>query len=88
MANLITVRVVKTKYNTYALHYSNPDGRRRRLSVGSDQNLAQRLAIKFTDWILEGKNPENEITCAQQNEQAKSISIRGFFLYLCRDTGY
>ncbi len=79
MAKIKTVRIVKTKYGTYALHYTNPDGRRRRLSVGSDQNLAQRIAVKFNDWLLEGKNPESEIKCAQQNEKAKSISIRDFF---------
>jgi len=79
MANLITVRVVKTKYSTYALHYSNPDGRRRRLSVGPKYQLAQRQAIRFTDWLLGGKDPEMEIERAQRNEIAQSITVREFF---------
>ncbi len=79
MAKLKTVRVVKTKYSTYALHYINPDGRRRRLSIGSDQNLAQRLAVKFNDWLLEGKDPEIEIERAQRSEIAQSITVREFF---------
>ena len=79
MAKLKTVRVVKTKYSTYALHYINPDGRRRRLSIGSDQNLAQRLTVKFNVWLLEGKDPEIEIERAQRSEIAQSITVREFF---------
>ena len=51
-----TVRIVQTRYKTYALHYYNPDGCRRRLAVGRDYQQAQRLAVKFQDLILDGKD--------------------------------
>ena len=79
MAKLKAVRVVQTCYGTYALHYINPDGRRRRLSVGKDFQLAQRQAIKFTDWLIEGKDPECKLEHAKQTEKAKKITIFEFF---------
>ena len=72
------VKLVK-RGNAYQLYYYNPDGRRRRLSVGSDQGLAQRLSIKFTDWLLEGKDPEREMERAKQTEKARSITLKEFF---------
>jgi len=80
MAKLKTVRVVKTRYGTYSLHFINPDGRRRRISVGPDLQLAQRQAIRFTDWLMEGKNPESEIEYIRLTERLHSITIREFFL--------
>jgi len=79
MAKLKSVRIVPTKNNTYKLHYYNPDGRRRRLSVGPDYQLAQRQAVKFTEWLLAGKEPEHEIEKAQQLEKAKKITVREFY---------
>ena len=54
-------------------------GRRRRLSVGSDAQLAQRLSVRFTDWLIMGKDPEYELERAQQRENARRISLRDFF---------
>lgn len=79
MAKLKAVRVVKTCYGTYALQYINPDGRRRRLSVGKDFQLAQRQAIKFTDWLMEGKDPESEMEYIRLIEKSQSITLREFF---------
>ena len=70
MAKIKPVRIVKTKYCTYSLHFTNPDGRRRRLSIGKEYQYAQRLAVRFSDWLLEGKDPESEIEQAQKTESA------------------
>ncbi len=79
MAKLNSVRSVKTEYGTYSLHYVNPDGRRRRLSVGSDEQHAQRLAIRFNDWLLESKDPEQELERTEKAEKAKRITVRDFY---------
>ena len=79
MAKIKPVRIVKTKYRTYSLHFINPDGRRRRLSVGRDYNQAQRLVMRFMDWLLEGKDPEKEIMKAKHEENRKAITVRDFF---------
>ena len=79
MAVFNPVRVVKTKYGTFSPHYKSPDGRRRRLSVGSDEMHVQRLSVKITDWLLDGKDPEREMERAKQKEQAKTISLRDFY---------
>ncbi|MFC1537604.1 tyrosine recombinase XerC [Gemmatimonadota bacterium] len=79
MARIKPVKVVITRYGTYSLHYTTPDGRRRRLSVGSDYQQAQRLSIKFTDWLLDGKDPECEMERTQHQEQARAITLREFF---------
>ena len=63
----------------YQLYFYNPRGERRRISVGSDYQQAQRLAVKFTDWLLEGKDPERELEKAQQKEQEKTITLRDLF---------
>lgn len=75
MANCSTPKVVKTKYGTYSLHYYTPGGRRRRLTVGSDEKAAQRLAVKFTDWLLDGKDPEREMERAKEESRARSITL-------------
>ena len=41
----------------------------RRLSVGSDCQIVQRMEMKFTDWLIEGKDPERELEKARQREQ-------------------
>lgn len=79
MAKINTVRVVKTKYGTYSLHFTSPDGNRRRLSVGSHRQAAERLAVRCGDWLLEGKDPEREMEHAKQTEKAKAITLREFF---------
>lgn len=79
MAKITNVRIVSTKYGTFSLHYTNPDGRRRRLSVGPDHQLVQRRSVKFTDWLLEGKDPEIEIQKARNNETAQAITVRELF---------
>ncbi|GAG19630.1 unnamed protein product, partial [marine sediment metagenome] len=72
------VKVVK-RGRYYQLYYYSPDGRRRRLSVGSDYRQAQRMTVKFADWLLEGKDPEHEMERAKQAEQAKVITVRDFY---------
>ena len=79
MARIKTVRVVKTKFGTYSLHFNNPDGRRRRLSVGNNYQHAQRLSIKFSDWLLEGKDPERELELSELAEKKRHITFREFF---------
>lgn len=79
MATINSVRVVKTKYGTYSIQFTNPDGRRRRLSIGTNHMYAQRIAMKFSDWLLEGKDPEYELDFAEKKEQIKSVSLREFF---------
>lgn len=87
MVKIKPVRVDKTQYGTYSLYFYNPDGRRRRLSVGSDYHQAQRLAIRFTDWLLEGKDPECELERAVQSEKAKSTTLGEFFPVFLRRHG-
>ncbi len=87
MAVFKPVRVVRTKYGTYSLHYTSPDGRRRRLSVGSDEKHAQRLSVKVTDWLLEGKDPEREMERSKQEEQARALSLKDFFPVYMRRHG-
>lgn len=65
--------------NSYQLYYYNPRGERRRISVGNDHQQAQRLALRFTDWLMEGKDPEREVNNAQHSEQSKAITISDFF---------
>ena len=79
MAKINTVRIVKTKYGTYSLHFKNPDGVRRRPSVGKDYQNAQRLAVKFSDWLIEGKDPECEMENALITERSKRISLRELY---------
>lgn len=79
MAKLNFVRVVKTQYSTYSMHYVNPGGRRRRLSVGPDERLAFRQAEKFEDWLMQGKDPESQVENARLSERAKSLTLNEFF---------
>ncbi len=78
MATIHPVQV-KQRGASYQLVYYNPKGERRRISAGKDAQHAQRLAIKFNDWLIEGKDPEREIEQARQREQAQSITIRDLF---------
>ena len=79
MARLNSVRIAKTKFGTYSLHFTNPDGRRRRLSVGGDYPHAQRIAVRFNDWLIMGKNPEQEIERMMQDEWARNMTLQMFF---------
>jgi integrase len=82
MSLLNTVRVVERKYNksvTYALHYVNPQGRRRRLSVGKDNHQAQRLAMKFNEWLLMGLDPEAELHELKNSNLSERLTLRDFY---------
>ena len=72
------VKITK-RGSSYQLYYYNPRGERRRISVGIDYQHAQRLAVKFNDWLMDGKDPERELKLSQQSEQAKEITIKEFF---------
>jgi integrase len=63
----------------WQLCFYSPRGERRRLSAGTDPHLAQRMAVRFTDWLLEGKNPEREIEKSQQRERSRSVTLAEFF---------
>ncbi|MFA6472631.1 MAG: site-specific integrase, partial [Candidatus Latescibacterota bacterium] len=62
---------IQKRGKNYQLYYYNPLGERRRITVGSDRDLAQRRAIKYSDWLLEGKDPEAEIKKAQEEEKQR-----------------
>ena len=79
MATINSVRVVETKYGTYSLHFTNPDGRRRRFSVGKDYQHAQRLTVRFSDWLLDRKDPEMELEQLKRAEKTKRITLREFY---------
>ena len=78
MATVKPVKVQK-RGSSYQLYYYSPNGERRRLSAGDDYHQAQRLVVKFSDWLLEGKDPEAEIKKAQEAENRKHITLRDFF---------
>ncbi len=71
------VKITK-RGSSYQLYYYNPRGERRRLSVGCDYQQAQRMAVRFNDWLMEGKNPEREQKKVLQKEKAK-LTIKDFF---------
>ncbi|MCE5270384.1 tyrosine-type recombinase/integrase [bacterium] len=60
---------------TWTLDYFNPEGRRRQLSGGKDEQQARRLAVKFTDWLMEGKDPETEIERARKVAERKQVTF-------------
>ena len=70
---------IKKRGKSYQLCYYNPRGERRRISTGSDYQQAQRMAVRLSDWLLEGKDPEREIKRAQQEEQKKLITLRELY---------
>ena len=63
----------------WQLYYYRPGGERRRLSVGSDLQQAQRLLVRFTDWLLDGKDPEVEVAQAQTRAAESRMTLREFF---------
>lgn len=74
MAKYHKVRVVRNpKYGTWYLHYTNIDGRRRRLSVGENRQHAERQAILYEEWLNCGKNPEEE---EERIEMNKLMTLR------------
>ena len=79
MSTLRPAKVRKTKYGTYLVEYFSPDNRRRRVSAGDDEQIARRMAVRFTDWLMEGKDPEKEIDRARQAEQARLVTLRDFY---------
>ncbi len=56
-----------------------PCAERRRLSAGNNLQNAQRMAIKFNDWLMEGKDPESEMEKAKQIERARKITLKELF---------
>ena len=78
MVKIKPVRLVK-RGNNYQIYYYNPQGERRRISVGDDYDYAQRLVDQFNDWLVECKDPENEIKKIRQKEIAKASSIQTLF---------
>ncbi len=78
MMNFKPVKI-NQRGSSYQLYYYNPQGERKRISIGKDFQQAQRIAVKFTDWLLEGKDPDRELEQSRQKEYAKSTTLREFF---------
>lgn len=79
MCKMKGVQIVKSKYNTYYLHFTNPAGIRRRISVGSDESFAYRRANQFEAFLLDSKDPEKELQRIRQEEKARQITLKEFF---------
>jgi integrase len=79
MAKIKKVRVTKTEFGTYQLNFTNHRGKQRRLSAGKDEEYAQRLRIKFQDWLNEGLNPETEMEREQRYLDNGVISLKTIF---------
>jgi integrase len=79
MCKMKGVKIVKSKYNTYYLHFTNPAGIRRRISVGSDESFAYRRANQFEAFLLDSKDPERELQRIRQEEKARQITLKEFF---------
>jgi integrase len=78
MAFIKPVQIMK-RGKKYQLYYYNPRRERRRISVGDVYQHAQRLAVKFNDWLMEGKDPEVEILKAQENSSIQSLTLKDIF---------
>ena len=78
MERIKTVKIVK-RGRSYQLYYYNLRGERRRLSVGSDYKQAQCIATKFTEWLLEGKDPERVLRKAQMRKEKNAITLRDLY---------
>lgn len=70
---------IKKRGKSFQLYFYNPRGERRRLSAGNDAQQAYRLAAKFTDWILEGKDPESEVVKAMEKEVDCRITVKELY---------
>src|SRR4030042_7016740 len=79
MDSIIKPVKILRRGHSYQLYFRNHDGLRRRLSVGSDVQQAQSISLKFIEWLLEGKDPEQEMERAKQSEKAKQITLKDFF---------
>ena len=79
MAKIKPVRIKKTEYDTYSLHFTNPSGKMRRISAGPDYQHAQRLASQFLNWLIEEKDPEFELEKIQKTKTDRSITLREFY---------
>ncbi|MFC1554098.1 tyrosine-type recombinase/integrase [candidate division KSB1 bacterium] len=78
MVKIKPVRVIK-RNNNYQLDFYNLNGERRRITAGNNLQIAQRMSLRFTDFLIEGKDPEIEIIKQHQKEKAKSITLEEFF---------
>ncbi len=79
---------IQKRGNTYQLYYYNPRGERRRISVGNDYQQAQRLAVKFNDWLIEGKDPEHEVEKTQQLEFSRKVTLTELYKIFMERHGY
>ncbi len=75
MERIKPVRIVKRGRN-YQLDFYNLNGERRRISAGSNHFIAQKMAVKFTDWLYEGKNPESEQQKIVKKKKQSALTVR------------
>ncbi|MFC1552428.1 tyrosine-type recombinase/integrase, partial [Candidatus Latescibacterota bacterium] len=74
MVKFKPVQIIK-RGKSYQLYYYNPNGERRRITVGKDYQYAQRMSVKFSDWLLDGRCPEEEIERAKQIESSRQVTL-------------
>lgn len=70
---------IKKRGNSYQLEYYNPNGERRRLSVGKNLQNAKRRAYEYDNFLLYGKDPEFGYKMAQNDAERSNISLKEFF---------
>jgi len=70
---------LRKRGNKWQIDYVSPDGRRRRLSAGRDFRMAERMRIKYANWLLDGKDPEREIEREQVARKKQFITLRELF---------
>ena len=78
MATIKSIKINK-RGKVYQLYYYTPRGERRRISAGNDYQQAQRMAVRFTDWLMEGKDPEREVARATDEQKTRDMTLRELF---------
>ena len=75
------------KADNFFLDYRNPEGRRRRLRIGSNQDEAERKRIWALNLLMSGKDPEREMKRAGREEAEQSVTLSEFFEEFMRRHG-
>ncbi|MCH7782057.1 hypothetical protein IID62_03235 [candidate division KSB1 bacterium] len=75
MVRIKPVRVMK-RGHYFQLYFYNHLQKRRRISAGNNYLVAQKMAVRFTDWLIDGKDPEKEYRNLKVKDASLPMTLR------------
>ncbi len=65
--------------NRWQIYYRDFNGKRRRVSAGANEKVAEQMLLQFNTWLFQGKDPIAEQHKLREEQKSSQYTLRSFY---------